>query len=191
MDQAALPGIANIISSLPRRPGSSNYRTRPISAITKIVVHYDGVAVPASNAGGTAYDPVARYASQANYHISKNWNDGAGPVVRGFGLMYHYRVSADGRVWQTQPEEAVLWHARAANYGGLALCCDLGPGQQPTPAQLSGLKTLLDHLCYRRPDFPAGRRNVWGHGELTSAGNNTPCPGLLVGWVREYRAGGR
>jgi N-acetyl-anhydromuramyl-L-alanine amidase AmpD len=103
--------------------------------------------------------------------------------------MYHYRISADGHIWQTQPEDVMLWHARHANYAGLSICCDLGPDQSPPPAQLDGLRTLLDYLCFHRPDFPASRQDVYGHGELTSAGNHTPCPGALLGWVKEYRNG--
>jgi hypothetical protein len=181
--------ITDIILQLPRHPDSPNYRTRPLSAITKIVVHYDAVDVPPSKDGALSYDPLARYISQAKYHISKNWNDGPGPIVRGFGLMYHYRVSADGHIWRTQPDDLVTWHARNANYSGLAVCCDLGPDQQPTQAQLASLDTLLHHLCYERPDFPAARPDVWGHGELTAAGNHTPCPAALLPWVQAYRAG--
>jgi hypothetical protein len=39
---------------------------------------------------------------------------------------------------------------------------------------------LLDHQCYHRPDFPASRSDVYGHGELQRDGNYTPCPGLLL-----------
>ena len=110
-------------------------------------------------------------------------------VFRGFGLMYHYRVSADGRIWRTQPEELVTWHARAANYNGLAICCDLGPGQTPPQAQVAALKALLDWLCFHRPEIPASRPDVWGHGELHREGNQTACPGHLLEWVQAYRKG--
>jgi len=179
--------ITDIIDKLPSKPHDPNRRTRPLGAITKIVVHYDAVHVPPAEDCAIAYDPVARYIAQANYHIGKNWNEGPGPAVHGFGLMYHYRISSDGRIWRTQPEELVTWHAHAANYHGLAICCDLGPGQSPTDAQLGGLSSLLDHSCFHRPEIPAGRHDVWGHGELTAAGNHTPCPGDLLPWVQAYR----
>jgi hypothetical protein len=181
------PNITNVIACLPRRPNSRSYLTRPIDAIKLIVVHYDEVAVPPSKQGRLAYDPLARYISQANYHINNNWNEDVGPTLRGFGLMYHYRVSADGRIWQTQPDDLILWHARHANFAGLAICCDLGSGQSPPPAQLDGLRALLNHLCCHRPDFPASRGDVFGHSELTTAGNRTPCPGTLLSWVQSYR----
>ena len=180
--------IIDIISKLPRKPEHPYWKLRRLGEIDKIVVHYDAVRVPQTSKK-PAYDPVARYIQQARYHIGKNWNEGRRPAVYGFGLMYHYRVSADGRVWRAQPEELVTWHARDANQGGLAICCDLGDRQKPTIEQLAGLESLLDWLCYHRPDIPAGRADVWGHGELRKAGNQTSCPGALLGWVQAYRRG--
>ena len=183
--------LIDVVEKLPRNPEDPNWKLRRPADIKRIVVHYDAVPVPtpAPGTGGPAYDPVRRYSDQARFHMRKNWNNGVGPAVRGFGLMYHYRVSADGMVWRTQPEELVTWHARAANWHGLAVCCDLGPGQTPPHVQLEGLEALLLRLCYHRPDIPAGRGDVWGHGELRKAGNSTSCPGLLLEWVRAFRGG--
>lgn len=197
-----MPDIIDIADRLPRNTKSPNWRTRALGSIRTIVVHYDAVALPHDGDLGVSpnspslistgdraigYDPVRRYIAQANYHMSRNWNTEGGPVVRGFGLMYHYRVSADGRIWRTQPEELVTWHARAANYNGLAICCDLGPGQTPPQVELVALKALLDWLCFHRPEIPASRPDVWGHGELHREGNQTACPGHLLEWVQAYR----
>ena len=38
--------ITDIIDKLPSKPHDPNRRTRPLNAITKIVVHYDAVHVP-------------------------------------------------------------------------------------------------------------------------------------------------
>ncbi|HYP21734.1 MAG TPA: peptidoglycan recognition family protein [Chloroflexia bacterium] len=183
--------IVDVVEKLPRNPHDPNWKLRRLADIARIVVHYDEEPVPGpgTTTDGPAYEPLRRYVEQARYHIRKNWNDGPGPMVRGFGLMHHYRVSADGKVWRTQPEELVTWHARAANWNGLAICCDLGPGQKPAEAQLEGLEALLLRLCYHRPDIPAGRGDVWGHVDLRKAGNSTRCPGLLLEWVRAFRAG--
>jgi hypothetical protein len=197
------PTIEDVTAQLPRNPNSPNWRIRPLGAIKLIVVHYDAVLVPdvspvkagtgdsgnTEHMAGMGYDPVARYKAQAQYHIDKNWNEGPGPVVHGFGLMYHYRVSTDGRIWRTQPVVLVTWHARDANYRGLAVCCDLGSGQMPSEVQSEGLAALLDWLCYHRPDIPAGRADVWGHGELTRFGNSTGCPGGMLHQVQSYRKG--
>src|SRR5438128_2657653 len=102
--------ITDIIEQLPRKPDDPNYTTRPLGSITRIVVHYDAVEVPPPEGEKLGYDPIARYIEQAEFHIHKNWNESGGPAVHGFGLMYHYRVSADGRVWHTQPEELMAWH---------------------------------------------------------------------------------
>ena len=179
--------ITDIAAQLPRNPADPNWFTRPIGAIRYIVVHYDDVLIPGS---GKPYDPLERYRQQAIYHMNKNWNEGPGKKVPGFGIMYHYKVSADGRIWRTQPEELITWHARKANYNGLAVCCDLGSKQLPPDAQLEGLSALLNWLCYHRPDIPAGRPDVWGHGELRRAGNQTDCPGGVLPFVQTYRAGG-
>ena len=184
-----MPKIIDIVDRLPRDTRDPNWKMRSLSKITRIVVHYDAVKAPPPKEGKPGYNPVTRYIEQARYHIGKNWNEGGGRPVYGFGLMYHYRISADGRIWQTQPEELVTWHAHGANLSGVAICCDLGPSQKPTEAQIEGLKSLLDHLCYRRPDIPAGRTDVWGHGELREAGNSTKCPGSLLNWVQSYRQG--
>ena len=185
-----MPDIIDIAAKLPSDLASKHRRLRPVEAIRYFVVHYDGVAVPPPGRKGVpGYDPIGRYAAQARYHMQRNWNSGDGPKIAGFGLMYHYRVSAGGGIWRTQPEEVVTWHARTANYAGLALCCDLGPGQIPSPEQLRSLKALLDWLCYDRPDIPAGRADVWGHGELHRQGNRTACPGELLEWVQLYRKG--
>jgi hypothetical protein len=181
--------IIDIAGRLPRKPEHPYWKLRRLNEITRIVVHYDAVRVPPAKQQKLAYDPLTRYIEQARFHIGKNWNDGRGTPVFGFGLMYHYRVSADGRVWRAQPEELVTWHARDANQNGLAICCDLGPGQKPTIEQMAGLESLLNWLCYHRPDIPAGRADVWGHGELRKAGNQTPCPGALLSWVQAYRRG--
>jgi hypothetical protein len=183
------PDIIVIVDKLPRRPDHPYWRTRRLKDIKRIVVHYDAVKVPPQAGCIAGYDPLARYIDQARYHINRNWNDSGGPPISGFGLMYHYRISSDGRIWRTQPEELVTWHARNANFSGLAVCCDLGEGQTPTTAQLKSLRDLLDWLCYHRPDIPAGRGDVWGHGELTSEGNRTACPGALLAWVQAYRRG--
>lgn len=50
-------------------------------------------------------------------------------------------------------------------------------GQVPTAAQLASLHALLTWLCYHRPEMPAGRADVFGHGELVQYGNETHCPG--------------
>lgn len=182
-----MPGIVDIVELLPSEAVSLKRVARPLSSVHSIVVHID--AVPLPWAGLVAYDPVARYVERAHEQIRRNWNAGAGPRVRGFGLMSHYRVSADGRIWRTQPEEVVTWHTEGRNVESLAVFCDLGWEQSPTEAQLRGLRTLLDWLCLERTDLPLGRADVWGHRECARVPGDKLCPGNLLPWVRAYRWG--
>ncbi len=174
------PDIRNISTNLPTA-NLGNMSTRRLQQIALIVVHYDAQWRP------DKYDPIARYKAQALYHIQKNWGRNPLKPIRGFGLMYHYRISGDGQIWQTQPEDLITWQANNANPYALGICCDCGENQEPTEAQLVSLYNLLEYMCFERPDFPAGRRDVWGHGELTKYGNATKCPGRFLPYVQRYR----
>src|SRR3954451_18254951 len=180
--------IIDVSAALPGEVGRVGWVVRAAGDIRSVVVHIDGVPLPW--AGMVAYDPLERYAAQAREHMRRNWNAGVGPRVRGFGLMWHYRVSADGRVWRTQPEEVITWHAAYHNRQAIAVCCDLGREQAPTEAQLRGLGGLLDWLCRERTDIPATHGDVWGHRECTLLASDKLCPGNLLPWVQSYRFGG-
>jgi len=177
------PEIINLIGKLPT--AHPEYEAhRKVGEIVRIVVHYDDEVRPDG-----PYDPVARYISQARYHIQKNWAQPGKPPIYGFGLMYHYKVAGDGRLFATQPETLITWNSNAWNPGALAICLDCGDGQMPTCEQLDTLHKFLMWVCYHRPEFPAGRKDVWGHGEGKSAGNNTNCPGPFLQYVQAYRGG--
>lgn len=159
-------------------------RKRPTSAIRDIVVHWNGPRVDQAEGPQLVAD--------ANYHIQKNWALPGQAPAYGWALMYHYAVGTTGRVYWCNDEEDVLWHDTDGNYCGLAVHCILGDGQRSTPAMLDSLRKLLDWLCDERPDLPAGRGDVWGHGERVDYRNYTSCPGPEIrGWVAEYRAGAR
>jgi hypothetical protein len=165
-------------------------RRRKLSGIREIVVHYDAERRPAK------YDLIARLQRQARYHISgRNWGVPGGKWIPGFSLMYHLCIGGDGRVVQTQDFELVTWHVKDGNYRavGVKLCC--GEGQEGTEQQLVSLRRVLWWLSYRRPEFPAARKNVWGHGECGHKGpgpnwrNSTKCPGKILPWVVKFREG--
>jgi hypothetical protein len=164
---------------------------RPLSVITRIVVHIDDVHRPAR------YSPSGHYFGQALYHMARNWRtDPRLPPLNGFGLMYHYRISytalAPGeapvaRVWRTQPETLVTWHASSWNYEGLAICVDSAEGQAPQPEILAELHKWLMWTCYRRPEIPARRSDVYGHTEEPSTTKS--CPARYLPWVQRFRKG--
>jgi hypothetical protein len=184
--------IINLVGQLPE----ANLHLagqRSLHQITKIVVHHDAQLRPGK------YNPAERYKEQARFHIRKNWGEVGKPPIPGFGLMYHLKMDGAGRVYQCQPFTRPTWNSRGANWAALAICIDGGDGQAPAPGQLQGLHELLDLLCYHYPEFPAGRKDVWGHGELTAKrlrelslpgpGNSTACPGLFLPYVQKYRNG--
>ena len=149
-------------------------------AIKLIVVHWDVSEAPFAD----GYDPPAVYAREARAHIAKDWGGGS----YGYGLMYHERVSRDGRIWLTRPAEHVAWACSAANRLSYNLCVDAGPDWDATPSQVAALADRVERL---RTDFALPGTAVWGHGELLAYGNQTQCPGdLLTSWCRQYRRNG-
>ena len=166
-------------------------RSRPLAAIRRIVVHIDDQHRP------PRYSPSARYFGQAKDHINRNWQtDPRKPAVYGFGLMYHYKLSytalAPGeapvaRIWRVQPETLVTWHASSWNYEGLAICIDSSAAQAPNEEILAELHKWLMWQCYRRPEIPAGRADVYGHTE--EPGTTKSCPARYLPWVQRFRKG--
>lgn len=171
------PQIFDIRHQLPR---NGVFPTRPLGAVKILAVHYDGSDVQ----DGT--NTLTLYRTEAQFHISKDWGGGA----HGYGLEYHYCIARDGSIYQTEDEEALTWNATNANTLDLAIKVDSGPNTPPTRPQFAALEQLLDWLTTERPDIPAERSGVYGHGELVEYGNSTACPGApLLDWVRAYRAG--
>lgn len=153
-------------------PRNGTYCKRPYNAITKIAVHWDAQFRPHE------YDSVARYISQANYHINTG----------GDGLFYHFKIDNVGDIFQCRNIDEVLWNVGGdANYYTLAVCIDCGGDQLPTREQMEALKILLDDLCTQHPEFPADRDDVMGHREFTQ----TACPGdRIMNAVWSYRSSG-
>jgi hypothetical protein len=163
-------------------PLIKTWSTRPVAAISLAVVHYD--AQPLRPDG--AYNAVARYAAEAQYHINQDWGGG----YHAPGLAYHLKIDGAGRAYICQEVESVTWNANDANGIDYAICVDLGEGQQPTPEQLVTLQRALDVLDQDCPELPCSHATTYGHGELQSYGNSTACPGALLPYVQRYRATG-
>lgn len=180
MDFHGLP-VQDIRGQLPRNPNGNPRQRRPLSAITGIAVHWDAEKRP------DAYNSLARYVAQANYHIQKDWDERPGDQgVRGDGLMYHFKIDNAGGIFWTRDLEDVLWAVSDGNYNHLSICLDCGEGQKPTREQAEALQKLLDELCFKHPEFPAGQGQVRGHKEV--GGNSTTCPGSIMPMVLSYRS---
>lgn len=165
--------IIDIVSKLPNR-GSNG--TRSLASIKFAVIHHDDVAVTGP------YDALKRYASEANYHLSK-------PLTFGRRFAYHLKIDSSGNVYQCSPVTEVLYHAGnfAVNKAGIGICLDGDFTKSPPPiAQQIALNALLNNLCFHRPDMPLlVKATVRTHREVRIS--PTACPGerlqpIIAAW---------
>ena len=146
----------NISKELPK---NGNYPTRKLSDIDRIVVHHS-----AGSSSATPFD-------FARWHINDhNWP----------GIAYHYYISSDGEILQTQALKYGTYHAgNDANLHGIAIVL---PGNfdisEPTNKQLRSLDQLIKILRLRFGQLPVG-----GHKDYQS----TSCPGTsLYNYIKKY-----
>jgi N-acetyl-anhydromuramyl-L-alanine amidase AmpD len=125
----AQPAIEDISGTLPQHP-TARYQTRPVSAIQSIVLHHS--AVPASVGA----------AQIAKYQVDKQGWPGIG---------FHYFVTDDGHLQQTQPLEVIAYHAGDANNPSSLGICLAGnfTDQPPSAAELAGTSQLVAWLLYK------------------------------------------
>ena len=174
--------IIDITKTLPTT-GSNGYRK--LADIVYAVVHHS--AIPSVE----PYDPLSRYVSEAAYHIKKGWRR----------LSYTYLIDTKGDVYLGNPLEQVAYHSGnpALRKNSIGICLDGDfTRHEPTDAQISSLRRLLDHLCYERPDMPKlVRKTVRYHGEVRGFtdllgvfhSNPTACPGKpIIEFVKSYRS---
>ena len=128
------------------------YKTRPLSAITHLVVHHS--AAPAD----------VDAAQLARYQVT----------TRGWpGIGCHFLVGADGDVAQTNRLETVVYHTKGQDASSVAIMFagDFAD-MPPTPLQLDRGAHLIAWLA-QELRIPNSR--IVGHDEL--AGQATNCPG--------------
>jgi hypothetical protein len=168
-------------------PRARAWDRRPLEAISIVAVHYD--AIPLRPIG--RYDAVARYVAEARDHIAKDWGNGwHAPTIA-------YLLKIDGQpdddlatVYVLNDVEEATWNANDANGIDVAVCVDLGQGQEPFRSQLATLQRVLDVFDQDTPELPCSHSETYGHGELTDFGNATSCPGALLPYVQRYRETG-
>lgn len=143
--------IIDLADKLPR--GSKRYKTRPIAAISKIVVHHSAT---------TSGTPEAF----ARYHVEdRRWP----------GIGYHYVIDKQGRVYKTNHADVISYHASGINSISLGVCLvgnfDV---EQPPAAQWQALVGLLKDLMAAYGVKP---HNVIGHREVPAPKS---CPGRNI-----------
>lgn len=143
------PRIENITAQLKQHP-SLRFETRPMNQIGLIIVHHTAIA---PNIGA---DRVAEHRVD-----KQGWP----------GIGYHYFITNDGRIQQTNDLTAAATHAGSYNSASIGVCF-AGDFTQvgPTPAQIEAGAQLMAWLLRQ---FNLDVTDVKGYKELV----NTQSPG--------------
>lgn len=171
-----LPGTINIQNKLPRTDWIIGKRP----TTTSITIHYSGPPVPEYRQHGDGL--IEQLIIDALWQMRAGWG---GTKAGAPGLMYHFVVAADGRVYQTRDVDEILWHCahQDGNTNGLSVHFPLGGFQDATPVQWQAGLALIGSL---RARYSVPVRRVLGHLEWKHA---TACPGRLQPRVEAYRGG--
>lgn len=167
------PAMVDVVDKLPRHPTLPPYskRTAPIK---RIVVHH------------TDTPPTMTVEQIAAYHVNGERRDAQGNLVKAQwpGIAYHFVITPDGVIHQTQRPETRSYHAGNANndalgisligrflrrnWNGTAIPPEL---QLPSAAQMRSVSHLIAWLMqeYNIADV----QQVIGHKEVM----DTTCPG--------------
>lgn len=152
----AKPAMRDVVDQLLKHP-TRRYPTRQRKAITHICIHHSAVA-------GTV--PVEHI---AQYHVeNKDWA----------GIGYHYYITLDGTIFQTQRVETASWHVSHNNDRSVGICVAGDFTYSPPPsAQIDAAARLTAWLM---EDLSINEANILGHKEFPD--NSTSCPGET--WLR-------
>lgn len=144
------PPIENVIAQLKHNP-NSQFPTRPLSQIGLIIIHHTAVA---PNIGA---DRIAEHRVD-----KQGWP----------GIGYHYFITQDGHIQQTNELTTAATHAGSYNSASIGVCF-AGDFTQagPTPAQIEAGAQLMAWLLRQ---FNLGVSEVKGYKELV----NTQSPGV-------------
>ncbi|OQY48385.1 MAG: hypothetical protein B6242_02480 [Anaerolineaceae bacterium 4572_78] len=136
--------IENISAMLPKHPTTTPYQSRDISAIKRLILYH--------SVSGATITPKAL----ANYHVnSRNFA----------GIRYHYCVTNEGKVYQTQPLMIVSPHAGSYSQESIIICLIGNFSDNPPPTkQLGGTASLL---AYLRSELHLGEGSVFAYRELS------------------------
>lgn len=143
------PTIEDVVDDLPKHP-TNRYRQRPLGNIHLLVIHH------------SASVPDVTPAAIARYHVNEwDWP----------GIGYHFIVSADGIIYQTNQLETESNHSGTVNPEGVGICFLGSFMQDPPPLaqlQVGGhLAAWLLQELNLKPDAVKGHREV----------AQTACPG--------------
>ncbi|MCP4168371.1 MAG: hypothetical protein GY759_21105 [Chloroflexi bacterium] len=155
----ARPVIHDIISQLAKHP-RRRYSQRNLDEISHIAIHHS--AAPAN----VTAERIAEYHVNDESH---QWP----------GIGYHYYISPDGTIYQTQSLEKAAYHVYRNDEFSIGVCvAGTFTTVLPTPVQISSAAHLLAWLMQ---EFLLPFDKVMGHKEFPH--NITSCPGKQ--WLTE------
>lgn len=133
--------------------------TRPLSIVSRVVVHYHGGPPRNSIGNGVPREIEA-------IHLGNGW----------IGVGYHFVVDQAGNIYEGRGWDKVGAHSPPHNRDGIGVYVAVGGDQKPTDAALAAARDIYDEACRR-----TGRTLIKSfHG----ADYPTACPGRhLIAWV--------
>jgi hypothetical protein len=152
--------IVDIVDKLEKSP-SKTYPTRNPATISKLIVHHSACTGSPANCNPYKY---------ASYHVrSRGWA----------GIGYHFVISPDGTINQTNRLETISNHTSGQNTVGVGICLsgDFTKERLPT-AQKNALVGLLRLLRKKlnKPNLP-----IFKHGDFA----RTECPAIDVESIKK------
>lgn len=163
---------------------------RTLAEIKYVIFHHDA----AMEFDGRT-NVIPRYVSEANYHIGKGWKH----------LGYSFKISREGKVYQTVPYEEIGVHAGNGGLfrNSLGVCLDGSFDKQaPSEAQKKAVKDLMYFFAHKSPNLPnVVEKSMYAHREIRGVGfpgtkffipSFTFCPGTTItDIVKTYRLTGK
>jgi hypothetical protein len=150
------PEIQDIADELPKHPTVPPYGTRPLSQIKLLVIHH------------SASKPTTTPLQIANYHVwgksryKKEWP----------GIGYHFVITNEGKIYQTQKLETVSFHATSKGNPigvGINFVGDFTEVFPPEAQMTSGARLV----AYLLQELELSIESIIGHKEIVA----TQCPG--------------
>jgi N-acetyl-anhydromuramyl-L-alanine amidase AmpD len=141
----------DLTEDLPRH-STKRYRMRSLAGIKYLVIHHTGV------------DADSTPSEIARYHVNvRDWP----------GIGYHFVVSQDGTIYQTNNLATMAYNVARRNHEVVGICL---PGDfnthPPRKAQIGAARKLLEALRLQLP-----KTEIVGHREIALPGHETTCPG--------------
>lgn len=152
------PAIIDLVDQLPRSSDAANvFPRRAIARLRSLVIHrHAGIPAPAPQ-------------QLAEQHISD-------PRRLWPGIGFHFVVSSDGDVYQTNALETACYHIAEHNADSVGIVLTGGLESAAPPArQLASTAALLAWLM---AELGLGSESIAGHSDF--AGQDASCPG--AGW---------